>query len=258
MSPVTTIFEPKPSRVRNIFICSGLVFCASSRITNESLSVRPRMKASGATSITPRSRCGATFSGSIMSCSASNSGRRYGIDLGHQVAGQEAEPLAGLDRGAGEDDPVDLAPGQRRGGHRDGQERLAGARRADAERDRVAADRVDVALLVDRLGGDPRRAVAPDDVLEDLGRRLVLVERAGHRIDRSRADLVALLDEVATARARRSRRLRTASASPSRVMTLPRRNSSQSRWPSSARRTASWEPLSAAATSLESSSWRRT
>ena len=56
MSPVTTIFEPKPSRVRNIFICSGLVFCASSRITNESLSVRPRMNASGATSIIPRSK----------------------------------------------------------------------------------------------------------------------------------------------------------------------------------------------------------
>ncbi len=56
MSPVTTIRELKPSLVRNIFICSGLVFCASSRITNESLSVRPRMNASGATSITPRSK----------------------------------------------------------------------------------------------------------------------------------------------------------------------------------------------------------
>ena len=31
-SPVTTIFEPKPSRVRNIFICSAVVFCASSRM----------------------------------------------------------------------------------------------------------------------------------------------------------------------------------------------------------------------------------
>ena len=38
-------------RVRNIFICSGVVFCASSRMTNESLSVRPRMNASGAISI---------------------------------------------------------------------------------------------------------------------------------------------------------------------------------------------------------------
>ncbi len=43
MSPVTTIFEPKPSRVRNIFICSGVVFCASSSTTNALFSVRPRM-----------------------------------------------------------------------------------------------------------------------------------------------------------------------------------------------------------------------
>ena len=40
-SPVTTILEPNPSRVRNIFICSGEVFCASSRMMNASLRVRP-------------------------------------------------------------------------------------------------------------------------------------------------------------------------------------------------------------------------
>ena len=33
------------------------------------------------------------------------------VDLRHQVAGQEAQALARLDRGAGEDDPVDLAAG---------------------------------------------------------------------------------------------------------------------------------------------------
>ena len=92
------------------------------------------------------------------------------VDLGHQVAGQEAEPLAGLDRRAGEDDPVDLARAERGGGHRDGEEGLAGAGRADAEGDGVVADRVDVALLVDRLRRDLGGAVAPDDVLEDLGR----------------------------------------------------------------------------------------
>ena len=54
-SPVTTTFEPKPSRVRNICICSGEVFCASSRMMKLSFSVRPRMNASGATSIVPRS-----------------------------------------------------------------------------------------------------------------------------------------------------------------------------------------------------------
>ena len=43
ISPVITILLPKPKRVRNIFICSGVVFCASSRIMKESSSVRPRI-----------------------------------------------------------------------------------------------------------------------------------------------------------------------------------------------------------------------
>src|SRR5262249_50274995 len=47
-----------------------------------------------------------------------------------------------------------------------------------------------------RLRRDLRRAVAPDDVLEDLARRLVLVERARHRGDRALCDLVPLLDEL--------------------------------------------------------------
>ncbi len=42
-SPVMIILELKPSLVRNIFICSGEVFWASSRITQASLRVRPRM-----------------------------------------------------------------------------------------------------------------------------------------------------------------------------------------------------------------------
>ncbi len=66
-SPVTTALDPKPSRVRNIFICSAVVFCASSRITNESLSVRPRMNASGAISTVPRSSSRSTRSVSSMS-----------------------------------------------------------------------------------------------------------------------------------------------------------------------------------------------
>src|SRR6187200_956488 len=48
-SPVTTTFEPKPSRVRNICICSGLVFCASSRMTNESLSASKSGRRYGST-----------------------------------------------------------------------------------------------------------------------------------------------------------------------------------------------------------------
>ena len=70
-SPVMIIFELKPSLVRNIFICSGVVFCASSRMMKLSLSVRPRMKASGAISMTPLSIRSLARSMSVMSKSAS-------------------------------------------------------------------------------------------------------------------------------------------------------------------------------------------
>ena len=70
-SPVTTIFEPKPRRVRNIFICSGVVFCASSRMMKLSFRVRPRMNASGAISMTPLSTSCVARSMSVMSNSAS-------------------------------------------------------------------------------------------------------------------------------------------------------------------------------------------
>ena len=69
---MTTIFDPKPKRVRNIFICSGVVFCASSSMMKLSFSVRPRMKASGAISMTPpldELRCARSVS--VMSKSAS-------------------------------------------------------------------------------------------------------------------------------------------------------------------------------------------
>src|SRR4029077_6608001 len=118
------------------------------------------------------------------------------IDLRLDVAGKEAQPLARLDRRPSEDHAADVAAREGGGGHRHRQEGLAGAGRADTEGDRVAADRVDVLLLIDGLGRDPRVAVLPDDVLEDLGRALVLIERAGDGLDRARGDLVSLLDQV--------------------------------------------------------------
>src|SRR5216684_6067562 len=88
-SPVTTALELKPRRVRNIFICSLVVFCASSRITNESLSVRPRMNASGATSMMPFSRKRSSLSASSMSYSASYKGRMYGSIFCCSVPGKK-------------------------------------------------------------------------------------------------------------------------------------------------------------------------
>ena len=78
-----------------------------------------------------------------------------GIDLGHEVARQEAEPLAGLDRRPGEDDALHLLVLQGLDGHGHRQPALAGARRAEPEGDHVAADGVDVALLAGGLRAAP-------------------------------------------------------------------------------------------------------
>ena len=85
-----------------------------------------------------------------------------GVDLLAQRAGQEAQPLPGLDRRAGQDDPVDLLGLKRLDGFGHRQVGLPGAGRADPEDDRVGVDGVDVALLVERLRADRAAAVAQD------------------------------------------------------------------------------------------------
>ena len=133
-----------PSRVRNIFICGGVVFCASSRMTKAEASVRPRMKASGAISICA---FGKALGDERMRHDVVKrviERAQIGIDLFLHVAGKKAEPLARFDRRARQDDAVDLAihQGFRRAGDR--QIGLAGAGRAGAEDQFVLADRLDI------------------------------------------------------------------------------------------------------------------
>ncbi len=170
MSPVTTTLEPNPSRVRNIFICSAVVFCASSRMMNASLSVRPRMYASGATSITPGRHQLWDQLGIHHVVQRVVERTQVRVDLLAQRAGQKAKPLTGLHRGPGQDDAGDLLGLQRadRLGH--GQVGLAGAGRADPEHDGVVVDRVDVALLIERLGPNRLAATRQDVQRQHLGR----------------------------------------------------------------------------------------
>ena len=142
-SPVTAMRASSPSRVRNIFICTGVVFCASSRMTKAWARVRPRMKASGAISISPRGEALHHLVARQHVVERVVERPQIGIDLLLQVAGQEAEPLAGFDRGARQDDALDLAAHQHidRGG--DGEIGLAGAGRAEAEHQIVVAQRAD-------------------------------------------------------------------------------------------------------------------
>ncbi len=75
---------------------------------------------------------------------------QVGIDLLREVARQEAQPLAGLDRGPDEHEALDGVALERVDGAGDGEVRLAGAGRADAERDVVLLDVLQVQRLVRR------------------------------------------------------------------------------------------------------------
>ena len=85
---------------------------------------------------------------------------QIGIDLLAHVAGQEAEPLAGLDGGARQDDALDEAALQAMGGVGDGEIGLAGAGRADAEHEIGLLERPDVGALHRRARLDDAAARA--------------------------------------------------------------------------------------------------
>ncbi len=79
-------------------------------------------------------------------------GRHIGIDLFGQVSGQEAQALAGLDGGAGDDQPVNLAAQQQARAMGHGQEGLAGAGGTQAEHQLAAGQRLQIAGLGGGLG----------------------------------------------------------------------------------------------------------
>ena len=199
-SPVTIMRQFSPRRVRNIFICIEVVFCASSRMTTALASVRPRMKASGATSISPDCSARSTLSGVHHVVERVVERAQIGIDLLAHVAGQEAEPLAGLDRRPRQDDAVDLLALEHRDGMRDREIGLAGAGGADAEHQLMALERADIGVL--RGGARAHRALAQVDLLEGRPRaRRVEVEQRALRdrlpdgaVDVALAQLVAALE----------------------------------------------------------------
>jgi hypothetical protein len=100
-------------------------------------------------------------------------GPQVGVDLLAEGAGQEAEPLPRLDGRSAQDDPVDLLGLERLHGLGHRQVGLAGAGGADAEGDRALVDRLDVALLVERLGPDRAAAVGQDVEAQHVGGPLV-------------------------------------------------------------------------------------
>ena len=101
-SPVTTTFEPKPSRVRNICICSGdgvlrLVEDDEAVIERAAAHEGERRDLDGAAL-----HVGVQLSGSIVSYSASKSGRMYGSTFASTSPGRKPRrspaSTAGLER----------------------------------------------------------------------------------------------------------------------------------------------------------------
>ena len=72
---------------------------------------------------------------------------QIGVDLRLQIAGQEAQALAGLDRRTHQHDLADRLPLERRDGHRHGQIGLAGACRPTTQDDVVLPDGFQIAGL---------------------------------------------------------------------------------------------------------------
>ncbi len=161
-SPVTMTLEPKPIRVRNIFICAGVVFWASSRMINALSSVRPRIYASGATSIRPRSIffgkavCAHDLIQSVVKRT------QIGIDLALEVARKESQLLACLNGRSGKNDPGNLLIAKSSYCHSHGKIGFAGSGRSHAEHDHLLTDLFHIILLSESLGldGSPLYGVA--------------------------------------------------------------------------------------------------
>ena len=123
-----------------------------------------------------------------------------GVHLLGERAGQKAQALPRLHHGTREDDAPDLLALERGHGHGHGEVGLAGAGRADAERDGVHADGVDVALLAGGLRTDGTSAIREQDVFAQGGRRELgagqKIDGAAHVVRRGLLPRLGDLDEV--------------------------------------------------------------
>ena len=120
-SPQITIRLRMPKRVRNIFICAGVVFCASSRMMKASDKRAAAHEGDRRDLDLARGDPPLDLLGRQHVVERVVERAQIGIDLLLHVAGQEAEPLARLDRRARQDQPVDRCrrsaaapPGRRR------------------------------------------------------------------------------------------------------------------------------------------------
>ena len=121
-------------------------------------------------------------------------GPQIGVDLLLHVAGQEAEPLAGLDRRARQDEPLDRAGSMQLHGMADGQPGLAGAGRAFGEDELVLLEQLADRRAGRRCGRARARLRVPISSKEDAGlgdreQRALQRQLLDHAVDVARAEL---------------------------------------------------------------------
>ena len=120
------------------------------------------------------------------------------VNLLVEGAGQEAQTLAGLHGGAGEDNAVHLVALQRLHSLRHGEVGLTGTRRADTEDHGVRVDGVHVLLLVNGLGAN-RGAAGGQDARRQRVRRVAqfVTEHAHEAVDHLNGNLRVVAGEHA-------------------------------------------------------------
>src|SRR6185312_7850406 len=125
-----------------------------------------------------------------------------GIDLLLHIAGEEAEPLAGLDRRAREDQSIDASADQLRHRLRDREIGLTGSRGAEAEDHLVAGERFHIRSLHRRARDDRLLACADHharrggDFFLDDPVEIRLGGHAEHRLNRFGVDVMAVVEPV--------------------------------------------------------------
>ena len=169
-SPVTIMRDPSPRRVRNIFIC---IVVGILRFVQQDAGVGQRAPAhegerrdldhAGLHAALDHARVHEILQRVVDRA-------QIGIDLLAHVAGQKAEPLAGLDRGARQDQPLDDALFEQRNGMADRQPGLAGAGRPFGEDEFVLLQRAQIEIL-GPLRARTRRCLRVRDLFEDGARR---------------------------------------------------------------------------------------
>ena len=155
---MTIIREPSPSRVRNIFICMAVAFCASSsRIA--ALDKRPPAHEGERRDFDHAGLHAALDHPPVHEIVERVIDRaQVGIDLVAHVAGQKAEPLAGFDRRTRQHQPLDQTLFEQRDRMADREPGLAGAGRAFGEDQLVLAQGAPDSGPAPRCGRARRRA----------------------------------------------------------------------------------------------------